>query len=289
MTDGLGHDRARLVRQMSLLLLIGAGVRIIAAVASGFADWHDTTTPFAGFARARAYEVLTTFASAADGTGVLLVIVAAAGAWWATQLGDVRAPALVPVAQWVLGVTALLSVMHGVGDALIYSLPPGRQTARLLTNEGFALAYLVIAAGGVLLLRRAESEQLPAGNELDAFVFAVDRSSGDVRAFLSVEEATRRMHVFWIEDDEFAFYTDEGTVLVADVVDGRTHLQPTDEVQLDELRARLRQFVLRRGITIDTEDADDPTAYAMPISRWHWLEMWPPWMRPIGMLFRRRT
>src|SRR4051812_29569549 len=116
MIEGLGHDRPRLVRQMSMLLLIGAGIRIIAAVASGFADWHDTTTPFAGFARARAYDVLTTFASAADGTGVLLAVVAAAGVWWAIQQGDLRAPALVPIVKWVLGVTALLSVMHGVGD-----------------------------------------------------------------------------------------------------------------------------------------------------------------------------
>jgi hypothetical protein len=288
MTEGLGHDRARLVRQMSVLLLIGAGIRIIAAVASGFVDWHDTTTPFAGFARARAYDVLTTFASAADGTGVLLAVAAAAGVWWAIQQGDVRAPALVPVVKWVLGVTALLSVMHGVGDALIYSLPPGRQIARLITNEGFALAYLVIAVGGVLLLGRVESEQLLADDELDTFVFAVDRSTGDVRAFLSIGDAVRGMHVYSIEDDEFAFYTDEGTVLEAEVVDGRIHLQPSDEVQADELLTRLRQFVLRRGITIDAEDADDPTAYALPISRWHWLELWPPWMRPIGMLLRRR-
>src|SRR3954452_222136 len=124
MIEGLGHDRARLVRQMSMLLLIGAGIRIIGGVASGFADWHDTTTPFAGFARARAYDVLTTFASAADGTGGLLAVGATAGVWWRIQQGDLRAPALVPVSQWVLGAPALLSVMHGVGDALIYSLPP---------------------------------------------------------------------------------------------------------------------------------------------------------------------
>jgi hypothetical protein len=119
-------------------------------------------------------------------------------------------------------------------------------------------------------------------------VFAVDRATSDVHAFLSVGDATRRVHRYSIEDDEFAFYTDEGTVLDAEVVDGRIRLQLTDEVQRNELLARLRQFVVRRGITIDAEDADDPLAYAGPISRWHWLEMWPPWMRPIGMLFRRR-
>ena len=287
MTEGARSDRARLVRQMSLLLLMGAGIRIIAAIAAGFADWHDTTTPFTGFARARAYDVLTTFASAADGTGVLLAVVAAAGVWWAIHQGDVRAQALVPVSQWVFGVTALLSIMHGVGEAIIYSFPPGRQTPRLITNEGFALAYLVIAVGAIVLLQRVDSQQALVDDDLDAFVFAVDRRSGDVRAFFSAGEAARRMHVYSVEDDEFAFYTDEGLVLEASAVDDRIMLRATEEQRELELLERLKEFVNRRGIKVDADEADDPTAYALPISRWHWLEMWPPWMRPIGMLFRR--
>jgi hypothetical protein len=196
-----------------------------------------------------------------------------------------------PLVGWAFGLTAVLAVMQGVGFGLIYSLPIGaHQTARLVESEGFALAYVLVSVGGLLAMRQlslAVDAQLIAEDDVDALVFAVDRSTGDVRAFFSAAEAIRRMHVYSIEDDEFAFYTDEGVVLHAAVVDGRVRLEPTDTAQPGQLLATLKEFAGRRGITIDPAAADDPAAYVAPISQWQWLEMWPPWMRGLGRLFRR--
>jgi hypothetical protein len=60
----------------------------------------------------------------------------------------------------------------------------------------------------------------------------------------------------------------------------------TADRRRDELLAHLKEFVLRRGIRVDEEDADEPSAYAIPISDWQWLQLWPGWLRWIGRIFR---
>jgi hypothetical protein len=216
-------------------------------------------------------------------------------AWWAWRHGDQRAETLWPLISWAFGLTAVFAVMQGVGFALIYSLPLGQyQSGRLVETEGFALAYVVISVGAMVVMKRLgrlADEGLLADDGLDAFVFAVDRATGDVRAFFSGAEASRRMHVYSVEGNEFAFYTDEGVVLNAAVVEGRIRLQPTAGELPDELITALKEFTLRRGIAIDPAGVDEPTAYVTPISNWQWLEMWPPWTRGFGRLFGlfRRT
>jgi len=288
MTEGVRTGDLRIVRATSLVLVAGAGIRLLAAVVAGFVDWHDSGSYFPA-GRVRAFDVLTTFGAAGDGTGVLLAVAAAATVWWLSWRDGSIASSLRASVMWLFGVTAALAAADGIGFGFLYSYESERQTPRLIHTEGFTLAYIVVTVGGLLLLRRlGDAIAAQDSDDLDAFVFAVDRKSGDVRAFLSAGEAKRRMHVYSVEDDEFAFYTDEGTVLAATVVDDRIVLRPTDQQRLGELVESLKEFANRRGITIDDEDADDPTAYAVPIGRWHWLEMWPPWMRPIGMLFRSR-
>lgn len=288
MTEKVDRREAPVARALSVLLLVGAGIRIAAAIVSGFVEWHESQPPFVAPGRDRAVDVLTTFGAAGDGTGVLLLAAASATAWWTYRLGDERAASVQRIVAWLAALTALLALMQGVGLGLLFAAAPAHQDGRFIKVEGDALAYLVLALGVLYVARRLasiadESMQIDIG--VDAFVFAVDRRSGDVRAFLSAAEAQRRMHVYSVEDDEFAFYTDEGVVLDASIVDDRIVLQSTEQVRPTELLERLKEFANRRGITVD--DVDDATAYAVPISRWHWLEMWPPWLRPIGMLFRR--
>ncbi len=291
MTDGVERRESVLAWPVALALAGAAALRLVTAVVAGFVEWHDNQAPFLGTGRARAYDVLTTFGTAGDGTEVLLLIAAAAATYWALRSGEARAAGWWPAIGWMFGLTAVLAALQGIGFTLIHSLPPGHQTARLVEAEGFALAYLGLCVVGVVVVNRLDQlsdAQLLEQDDLDAFVFALDRRSGDVRAFLSAREAAARMHVYSVEDDEFTFYTDEGVVLRASVVGDRIALQTTEEERPDELLEGLKEFANRRGIKVDPEDADDATAYAVPIRRWHWLEMWPPWLRPIGMLFRRR-
>lgn len=291
MTDGVERRESVLAWPVALALAGAAALRLVTAVVAGFVEWHDNQAPFLGTGRARAYDVLTTFGTAGDGTEVLLLIAAAAATYWALRSGEARAAGWWPAIGWMFGLTAVLAALQGIGFTLIYSLPPGHQTARLVEAEGFALAYLGLCVVGVVVVNRLDQlsdAQLLEQDDLDAFVFALDRRSGDFRAFLSAREAAARMHVYSVEDDEFTFYTDEGVVLRASVVGDRIALQTTEEERPDELLEGLKEFANRRGIKVDPEDADDATAYAVPIRRWHWLEMWPPWLRPIGMLFRRR-
>ena len=291
MTEGAADRGSTLAWPLTLLLAGGAALRLLTSVVAGFVEWHDSSSPFASPGRGRAFDVLSTFGAAGDGTEVLLLIAAAATMFWGLRSGEPRASAWWPALAWMFASTTVLAAMQGIGFALVYSLPPAHQTARLIQVEGFAVADILICVGAIVLIGRLvqmSDEQLLEQDDLDAFVFAVDRKSGDVRAFLSAREAARRMHVYAVEDDEFAFYADDGLVLHASVVADRIVLMPTEEERPAELLESLKEFANRRAIAVDPAEADDPTAYAVPISRWYWLEMWPPWMRPIGMLFRRR-
>lgn len=289
MPEGVGSVEPQVARGFAVLLLAATAVRLLVVVVAGFVEWHNTTGPLFPTGRARAFDVLTTFGSGGDGAGVLLALAAAAAVWWATRLGAGLAPVVHDAVSWVFGATAVLAVLQGVGFGILYSIDHSHQASRLVQSEGYAVVYVAVTVGAIVLLRRLTlvAELDLAADDLDAIVFAVDRATGDVRAFFSGSEASRRMHVYSVEDDEFAFYTDEGVVLDASVVEGRVELRPTGEVRAAELLERLKDSANRRGLSIAVEDADDPTAYAAAISRWHWLDMWPAWMRPIGMLFRR--
>lgn len=291
MTEGVEPPEERLGRLLAVLLLVGAGIRLLAAIVAGFVEWGHTAAPYIeGGGRARAIDVLTTFGEGGDGGGLVLAVIATVLVWWVSRARGPGVATLQLSACWVLGVTAVLAVLQAVGVGLIYSLSPNDQVSRIILAAGFALAAIVIAVGASVLTRQfgtAIDDQM-AANDIDAFVFALDRHTIDVRAFYSVREAVRRMHIYSVEEGEFDFCTDDGTVLRASIVDDRIQLRPTDEQHPDELVARLKEFALRRGITIDEDEADDPTAYVEPISRWQWLEMWPPWLRPFGYLFRRR-
>jgi hypothetical protein len=196
-------------------------------------------------------------------------------------------------------------------------------TAQVLPPFGYAL----LAAGGSLAVVRLRSAQArpSRADAADATVFAVDRGNGNVLVYLSVDEAERKMSVYSVEDAEFDFYGEDGTVLEARVVQDRNVISATEGNRRDDLLAALRAFVQRRGIDIgvvavtdwdeepdwdagretiggggpdgeledELEDGelepfgDDPLDYAAAIREWQWRELWPPWLRPFSPIFRR--
>jgi len=292
MTQAVAPREARAVRGLALVVLVGVALRLLASLIAGLVEWHDRSADVFPSGRVEAVDVLTTFGSAGDGVGIALALMAAGLMWWLSRLGDPPSHRTRTTALWVFVVTGLLAVMDCIGIGLFSSIGPDHQVARLIGSGGSELAVAVIAASGVVAMRQLDALSdevlLDVGDGSDALVFAVDRNNGDVRAFFSIGEAARRTHIYLVEDDEFAFYTDEGVVLDATVEHGRVMLRPTDANQLGDLQNRLKAFVNRRGIAIDAQDADDPTAYVVPISDWQWLQNWPPWMRGLGRLFRPR-
>jgi hypothetical protein len=136
-----------------------------------------------------------------------------------------------------------------------------------------------------VLGRVAATAGATQSDELEPLVFAVDRGNGEVFAFFSYARAARTISVYSIEEDEYVFYADDGTLLVASVVDDRTTFTPTGVVRRDELLQHLRSFTQRTSVEVI--DRDDPTAYAVPIADWQWLQLWPGWLRGIGRLVRR--
>jgi hypothetical protein len=197
------------------------------------------------------------------------------------------------MAAMVFAVIVMSAAAQSVGYVMFTTIPSDFgdvQWSQLIHAVGDSVAYALVAVGGLIATRRlALLPGLRRENALegDPLVFAVDRQSGDVRAYLTVDAAARGTHVYSVEEDEYAFFTDEGGVIAATVEHDSVMLRLTDENDRDELLKRLKQFVVRRDIHVDVLDADDPTAYAVPISDWQWLQLWPPWMRWVGRIARR--
>jgi hypothetical protein len=291
MAEEVAAQDTRLARAATFLFLAATGIRSLAAIIAGFVEWHDSANTGLPEGRFRAGDVLTTFGAGGDTAGILLVVCAAAAVWWCLRVGDVDAARLRVAVNWAFAVVVAANVASAVGVGLIDSL--GSRSAHTVEASGFALANVIVAIGVIKALQRygAAVDQIAFEEDdsgIEAFVFAVDRKSGDVRAFLSVRQAARGMHIYWVEDDEFVFYTDEGVVLDASVVDQRIVFHLTETIRRDQLLSQLREFVTRRGIKVDSADEDDPAAYAVPIARWQGLELWPPWLRPLGLLFQPR-
>lgn len=286
-----GLREARVVRGLATAVVVAAALRLVVAIVAGIVDAaksSDLGGPFPD-PTYRVGDILLTLGNAGDGTGALLALAAVALLCWRTRLGDPAGETARTVVSWILALTALSAVAQGVGYGIVFARS-SVQWSRLIASAGFASAYALLAAGALMAMRRLDvlsDERLWAGGDDDALVFAVDRDNGDVRAFFSFDEAARRMHVYSIEDNEFEFFTDAGIIVAASVQDGAVMLRPTEVNRSDELLGHLRRFVVRTGIHVDALDADDATAYAVPISDWQWLQLWPPWLRWIGMLVRR--
>ena len=285
------ESSTRIARTLAQVILLGAALRIVASVVAGIIEWAqngDQGYPNGTF---RAGDILDTVGDAGDGVGVLLALAALALVWWLLAV-DEPVEGLRSAAATVLGLTAVSAFVQVLGFMLLFSIAPESTLwSQLVLRVGHSLVYAIVALGGVAAARRLAGlvrAQAVQRFDDDPLVFAIDRLSGDVHAYFSVDTAERKSHVYSVEDDELAFYTDEGKVVRASAEHDRVVLTPTDVDQRDVLLERLREFVVRRGLHVHPDDADDPTAYAKPISEWQWLQLWPGWLRWMGRIVRPR-
>ncbi|MEP6295717.1 MAG: hypothetical protein ABJ382_00190, partial [Ilumatobacter sp.] len=73
-----------------------------------------------------------------------------------------------------------------------------------------------------------------------------------------------------------AVFDESGRRYSFHVVDEATHVQPTDELDVDGLRDRLRSTAPAMH-SLEGFDLDDPMAVAAAISRFEWEHRWPRW------------
>lgn len=289
-TPGSPAPEACIIGGLATVLLAAGLLRVAVAVAAGIkaltrhGTYPDATTHAAG--------TLIYLGGAGDLAGALLAVVVVGLLWWRFRLGESWHGGLRTVTGGLLLLTVLSALTEGAGYGIGFAQTHPVQTEELLRTCGFALAAAVVAAGGLVAMSRLDpiGDEASAGDvdDIDAMVFAVDRSNGDVHAYLSLNEAARRTNAYSVEDNEFAFFTDDGDVLAASVEHGRVLLRATDINRRDELLTRLGEFVSRKDIGIDMRDVDDPSAYAGPISDWQALQLWPGWLRWMGRLVRPR-
>jgi hypothetical protein len=274
----------QVARPALVVVLLAATVRIVAALIAGLIMLGEHNSFLVG--RAHAGFVLNAFGAAGETVGVLLALVAVGLVWWLSRgSAESRVEPLATVTRVVLVVTAVL-VGARVAGGIVLDQDATQAASTLTIIVGFGLADLALCAGGLAVLARvAATAGAPQSDELEPLVFAVDRGNGEVFAFFSYAQAARTISVYSIEEDEYAFYADDGRLLDASVVDDRTTFTPTDVVRRDELLQHLRSFTQTRSVEVI--DRDDPTAYAVPIADWQWLQLWPGWLRGIGRLVRR--
>lgn len=266
---------------LTLLLLVATGLRVLGAVVAGVL-MLATGSDFPQ-ARERAADILTAFGSAGDTTTVLLVLAAAALLRWGQPRP--RVETVRPIILVLLLATAVLILARVAGVIVVDVDLPAQAHAQEAFITAFGTGDLLLCAGGYALIARMEATVATTPSELEPLVFAVDRGNGEVFAFFSYAEAARTISVYSIEEDEFAFYADDGTVINASVVDERTTFSPSDVNAGDELMQHLRRFAHAKSL--DVLEPADPTSYAVPIADWQWLELWPGWLRGIGRAIRR--
>ena len=95
----------------------------------------------------------------------------------------------------------------------------------------------------------------------------------------TLDTAAGFMEPIDVENGEYdAVFDDSGRRYAFSVVDGNTCLEPTNDVELDELRSRL-QGLARTAFASENVDADDPFGVAVAVSRFEWEHRWPRWPR----------
>jgi hypothetical protein len=273
------------LRRLWVALLAAAALRLVVTFAAGIVEWSQGASFPTG--RTRAADVLITFGGAGDLAGALLVLVLAGLLVWAARLGAVRGRLPWSASRWVAGLTAFSAVCGGVGYGIGFSDGAAGPLvwSRLVLSTGFAGAALLVLLAGLGAMSGVQSP--PVAGEGVA-VFAVDRMTGEVFAYPSLGDASRRAPLASVEEGELEFFTDEGLVLEATVVDGQLGLRPTEQARVGVLLDRLAAFAAAHGIAVEAAGADDPLAYAAPIAEWQWLQLWPGWMRGVGRVIRRR-
>lgn len=285
----MAHDHRwpQVWRLLATVLVVAGWLRLLAALVAGVITATGSEVDVLA-AREHVGDVMSAFGSSGDVAGALLV--AAAVVLAATVAAS--APALLAAARALVAVTTVSIVVRTIGTVLVLNdFPGGRSSSEIASAAGSGIAGVVICIGAAAAVRRVTgivADELPA-TATDPVLFAVDRVDGEVFAFFSRAEAVRTLSVYSIEDGEFAFYDDDGTIVSATVADDRVQFVRTDDDGRADLLRHLRQVAAKERLPIPAESAGEPLAYATPIADWQWLQLWPGWLRPIGRLVRVLT
>jgi hypothetical protein len=84
----------------------------------------------------------------------------------------------------------------------------------------------------------------------------------EVHAAGSLAAAADHVEAIDVANDEYVFFGDDGTVIRPSVRGERVVLTATDEKRPEELRQRLRTFLMHWRVAMDPALADDPAALA---------------------------
>lgn len=277
-----GSGRAQQVwRGLSLVAIAAGYIRIAAAIVAGIATAGDHTADMPD--RIFTGQTLEAFGGGGSFVGAVLAVAALGFAAAAAQ----RLAAIGTLARWLVVLVALSVTVATIGDAFVVSTFGGDgEVANLSRVLGEGAAALVICLGGAAAVNRALAFEDDESADASEVIFAVDRVDGEVFAARSFAGLARVISVYSIEDDEFEFFTVDGHQVLATAADGRAAFEVTDNDRLDQLLAHLRRFATANELSVTPEDRDEPTAYVAPIEEWQALELWPPWLRPIGRLVR---
>jgi hypothetical protein len=294
-TDGVdGSDW--IWRALATALLAAMAVRLLGSIVAGLIEIADhESVPF-GNARIRASNILTTLGAAGDvatavlGLGALGLVVLATRASGGEPLGVRGRPGMLrwlSVLRLLMATTAVLALCSVVGFALFGAADFSQAAfaSRTILDAAVSLGALLVAAGGYVAAGRIADVAL-YGDEDDWVVFAIDRKTAEVRAFLSQAEALRRIPWVSLEEDEYELVRDDGRVLSVEA-GPPARLVESDQSKAAELSEKLRQYAERTELSPATDGTPEPLDYALPMHARQWLDMWPHWLRPIGMLVRK--
>jgi hypothetical protein len=93
----------------------------------------------------------------------------------------------------------------------------------------------------------------------------------DVSAHPSLQAAADHVEPIDVENGEFDFFAEDGTVLVSETPPGgRVVLRPTSDRRPDQLRQRLLGYLTHARVGMDPALADDPLAAAQAIMDAEW-------------------
>jgi hypothetical protein len=299
MTTPPQRSARRAVVPLLRIVVAAQALRIVVAVIGGLvANREHLPGPDFGVHPAEnGAEQLLQFASAGDGEGAILMVLGAVLLWLVAMLprsertwhGDFIATSV------LLGLTSVSCVLTAVAYIWFASEPVGFPTSQEVQLVGFSIVYAALTAAMLYVVRgihaTVTSTAVDSGDEENddeegAAVFAVDRKTGAVLVWSSQAEARAKAPLFGIEDDEYEWFLDDGVMLVAAANGQDVSFTPTGEERPEDLLRHLKDYVERRGLRIDEEEADEPLAYVDPIARDHYLEMWPGWLRWLGRLTR---
>jgi hypothetical protein len=266
---------------LAIVVVVALGVELLTAVVAGSAQ------AFAGDGfpgtKDLVAETLLTFGAAGSFVDVILAVACIALA----ALTRPSPNALRRVSVTIVGLVGLAVLAAGIGGVMIGTNYLGAATTANVSRPiGQSLAELVLLLGGAAVVGQLQP-LTPAGADEDgAGLFAVDRVNGEVFAFFSRAEAVRTLSVFAIEDGEFDFYAWDGRVVQAEVQDLQARFAVTDDDARSALLTILRQFTTARGIATT---GNEPADFVAGVRSWQWLQLWPPWMRPLARLVRAVT